>query len=155
MTRRLVLLLVLAVLVAGCDREAPEPTPPVVTVGSVGSVGYPRPGVTPGGVLTTRTTDVCTPGWASKHRRGLSAKQKTTVLKAYGYPTSQKVAEWDHLVSLELGGGNGVRNIWPQVDHAQDQRKDRLENTLHQQVCAGQLTLTQAQVEIRQFWLYW
>src|SRR6266545_1790973 len=101
--------------------------------------------VTPGVVLTTSAADVCTPGWASKHRHGLTATQKATVLRAYGYLADQKVAEYDHLISLELGGGNTERNIWPQVDPAQDQRKDRLENTLHAQVCAGRMQLAAAQ----------
>ncbi len=131
------------------------PTPAATTVTTISVVDHPKPTVTPGVVLTTSAADVCTPGWASKHRHGLTATQKATVLRAYGYLADQKVAEYDHLISLELGGGNTERNIWPQVDPAQDQRKDRLENTLHAQVCAGRMQLAAAQAEIRQFWLYW
>ncbi len=131
------------------------PTPAATTVTTISAVDHPKPTVTPGVVLTTSAADVCTAGWASKHRHGLTATQKATVLRAYGYPAGQKVAEYDHLISLELGGGNTERNIWPQVDPAQDQRKDRLENALHAQVCAGRMQLAAAQAEIRQFWLYW
>jgi hypothetical protein len=147
-----VLLLAILLMAAACTPRA-QPAPPPTTIAV--TVGQPRPNVTPGAVLTTNATDVCTAGWASKHRHGLTTAQKATILAAYGYPAGQKVAEYDHLISLELGGGNGTRNIWPQVDHAQAERKDRLENTLHAKVCTGKLSLDRAQTEIRQFWLWW
>jgi hypothetical protein len=147
-----VLLLAILLVAAACTPRA-QPASPPTTIAV--TVGHPRPHVTPGVVATTSSADVCTAGWAGRHRHGLTTTQKATILAAYGYPAGQKVAEWDHLVSLELGGGNGTRNIWPQVDHAQDQRKDRLENRLHAQVCDGRLALAQAQAEIRQYWLWW
>jgi hypothetical protein len=134
----------------------PSPTTTTVTATTVAqTIGRPRVDVTPGVVLTTSADDVCMPGWAAKHRHGLTTTQKAAVLKAYGYSATQKVAEYDHLVSLELGGGNGVKNIWPMVSDPDQARKDRLENRLHAQVCAGKLTLTKAQAEIRQYWLHW
>lgn len=111
--------------------------------------------LTPGNVATTLATDVCTPGWASAHRRALSLAQKQTIARAYVLLPAQRVAEWDHLVSLELGGGNGVANIWPQLSRADSSRKDRLENLLHRLVCGGRLSLFSAQARIRQYWLYW
>ena len=155
MVRRLVLALAIALLVVGCaDRPARDMAVPATTT-TIAVAGHPRPDLTTGVVLTTSRGSVCTPGWASQHRKSLTAQQKATVLRAYGYPASQKVAEWDHLISLELGGGNGTRNIWPQVNYAEDQRKDRLENRLHDAVCAGRLDLAKAQAEIRQYWNYW
>jgi len=65
------------------------------------------------------------------------------------------VAEWDHLIALELGGGNGMTNIWPQTSAADRARKDRLENSLHSQVCSGKLQLVKAQEEIVHFWDFW
>lgn len=161
--RRLALIL-LAILVAGCGTDFNTPTKPVSS--SPGSrppkpsptptyVGKPIQSVTPGVILTRDKADVCTPGWATTHRDYLRVAQKRDVLTLYGLPTSTKPAEWDHLVSLELGGGNGPENIWPQMNHAQDQRKDRLENRFHDDVCDGRLTLTAAQREIKSFWRYW
>lgn len=154
MTRR-VLLLALLLTLAACTparHTTPTATPPATTLAVA---GRPLPAVTPGVVLTTRIADVCTPGWASRHRRGLTDQQKTTVRKSYGLRAGQAVAEWDHLVSLELGGGNGVRNIWPQVSGDAKHRKDLLENKLHWQACNGGITLAQAQDRIRQYWLWW
>jgi len=148
---RVLLLAVLLVAAACTPRVQPASPPTTIAV----TVGHPRPNVTPGVVATTSTSDVCTAGWAGRHRHGLTTAQKGTILAAYGYPAGQKVAEWDHLLSLELGGGNGPRNIFPMVDPAQAHRKDLLENRLHDAVCAGTLPLAKAQAEIRQFWRYW
>lgn len=150
MTRRVLLLAAALVLLAGCSHQR-SATAPTTTL----PVGLPKMTVTPGVVLTTSTADVCTLGWASKHRHGLTAKQKVAVLRAYGYPKDQRVAEWDHYVSLELGGGNGVQNIFPMIDRAQAMRKDRLEDRLHDEVCTGRQTLSVAQAHIRQYWLWW
>ena len=95
----------------------------------------PDSSITPGVVITTDPKDVCTSGWATAHRKSLTTAQKRDVLADYGLPAGTKVSEWDHLVSLELGGGNGPANIWPQVDHSDDTRKDHLENALHRAVC--------------------
>jgi hypothetical protein len=111
--------------------------------------------VTPGVVATTSSADVCTAGWAGRHRHGLTTTQKATVLKAYGYPAGQKVAEFDHLISLELGGGNGVANIWPMVSSADAKRKDKLEERYHDAICAGSMTLAEAQSRIKTYWQFW
>jgi hypothetical protein len=152
-TRRVLLLvLALAVLVGCTSRQQP-----ISTTTTLSTLGQPKPTITPGVVATTSRADVCTAGWASKHRRSLTAAQKAAVLKAYGYPASQKVAEWDHLLPLELGGGNGAKNIWPQLNDRDQQRKDGLENRLHAAVCRTKdpLPLTVAQDEIIHFWLHW
>ncbi len=154
--------LALAGALLGLRGDDPKPAAPTVTTvattTTAPTVGRPRGDVTPGVVLTSSVADVCTAGWAGKHRHGLTAAQKATVLKAYGYPAGQKVAEWDHLVSLELGGGNGPENIWPQLSDPDQQRKGKLENALHAAVCPpgpGKLPLAVAQDHIRHFWLYW
>lgn len=77
------------------------------------------------------------------------------MLAAYGLGADQPVAEWDHLVPLELGGANGIRNIWPQLSTDDAHRKDRLESRLHAQVCppgSSKLGLQVAQARIRQYW---
>jgi hypothetical protein len=51
---------------------------------------------------------------------------------------------------LELGGSNSVRNLWPERFF---RRKDRLENRLHAEVCAGERSLREAQRAIARNWL--
>lgn len=58
----------------------------------------------------------------------------------------------DHLIPVELDGTDAVRNLWPQLLRA-SRAKDRLASTLHSMVCAGQLSLAQAQRSIRTNWL--
>lgn len=145
--RLLVAALIVATL-AGCAREDSDgpPTPSTTTA----AVWHPQADLTPGTVLTTRTADVCKPGWAGAHRKSLTAAQKRKLLHDYGV-TAAQVGEWDHLVSLELGGGNGPQNIWPQ-SRADEASKDQFENRLHRQVCAGQIKLAAAQQRIRHYW---
>jgi len=64
--------------------------------------------------------------------------------------------EEDHLISLEIGGHpTDPRNLWPEPWsgplNAHD--KDRLENELHRQVCAGTITLEAAQQAIASDWV--
>ena len=64
--------------------------------------------------------------------------------------------EVDHLISLELGGANDIKNLWPQsyVSTPYNARmKDALENKLHAMVCANQITLVEAQKEISTDWI--
>jgi hypothetical protein len=47
-----------------------------------------------------------------------------------------------HRVPLELGGSNQMTNLWPEHH---PQRKDTLENRLHERACSGQMSLELAQ----------
>lgn len=151
MSRRVLLLAVVVAVVAGCT-QASSPTPATVTSVTVSQAGRPQPSITPGVTLQASAEQVCTPGWAGKHRQSLTPLERGWILGVYGYPPGQKVAEYDHLVSLELGGGNGVKNLWPTVDAVAAKRKDRLEGALHRLVCTGKLTLAAAQERIRRYW---
>src|SRR5262245_61474945 len=156
MRRPTAALVLVGILMTGCRDEIERPRPtPTATAETPTYAERPDPSITPGNVITTDAADVCTPGWASAHRKRLSPSQEVDVLLAYGLQEDTEVSEWDHLISLQLGGGNGPSNIWPQLDHAQDQRKDRLETRLHTLVCHGQLGLWEAQARIRTFWRYW
>ena len=63
--------------------------------------------------------------------------------------------EIDHLIPLELGGSNDVKNLWPELASPTPgfHEKDMEENLLHDRVCAGTLDLTVAQKEIATNWL--
>ena len=116
----------------------------------------PDPKMTPGDVLTMDATAVCQPGYA-KSVRNVPQSVKNQVYRQYGV-TSRQPHEYevDHLISLQLGGSNSIRNLWPQSFVTQPLNayvKDRVENKLHELVCAGKLPIEQAQREIASNWV--
>ena len=86
---------------------------------------------------------------------------KREVYRAYGmsvracHQACARGCEVDHLRSLELGGANTRANLWPQpyCGPWNAIQKDTLENHLHKLVCAGEITLEQAQAEISMDWI--
>lgn len=117
----------------------------------------PDPRLTPGDVLAVTAKDVCVRGYSGKVRNVPQAV-KNAVYHAYNIdPHKSPGGPWevDHDVSLELGGSNSAKNLWPEsyVTHPWNAHvKDRLENQLHAEVCGGKITLSQAQTEIRGDW---
>jgi len=137
----------------------------LLTAASLALAGdLPDPQLTPGDVLTTSRDDVCRPGW-SKSVRHVSEGTKRAVFAAYGIAgnhrgecgTSPEGCEIDHLTSLELGGSNDPKNLWPEsYDRAREWNahvKDQLENELHRMVCDGEMTLEDAQAIIAKDWI--
>jgi hypothetical protein len=104
---------------------------------------------------------ICTPGYTQCVRK-VSTATKNRVYSKYnlaanhtGYCNSQQGCEVDHLISLELGGSNDIKNLWPEPYEGEEFNahvKDRLENFLHAEVCAGHISLTKAQQEIATDW---
>ena len=112
----------------------------------------PDPACTPGAIFTAATVShICTPGY-SRSVRNVPESVKQSVYAEYGIashaPRSYQV---DHLVPLELGGNNGLANLWPQSRPGYHQ-KDGTENRLHDAVCAGSLSLRAAQLQIARDW---
>lgn len=107
----------------------------------------PDPRLTPGVVLSTSAQTVCVPGYAAGVRR-VSVGLKQRVFAAYGLAYDPARYETDHLISLELGGSNDPKNLWPQP-WPEARRKDVVETHLKRQVCAGRLSLKQAQRLVR------
>jgi hypothetical protein len=117
-------------------------------------VKLPDPDATPGATLAMTAAQVCKPGY-SKSVRNVPEAVKRQVYAHYGVkPKPGVCCEVDHLISLELGGSNDAANLWPQpwapVPAAHE--KDRVENWLHLQVCAGTMRLEDAQQQIRTNW---
>jgi len=116
----------------------------------------PDPARTPGAALDVTAADICVPGYARKVRN-VPAAVKRQAYAEYGILSHQPGDyEVDHLISLELGGSNSIRNLWPQSyrTHPWNARvKDALENNLHKRVCAGTLDLTTAQGVIASNWV--
>ncbi len=148
----------------------------MIAVGAAGSAqdrlpGEPDPSLTPGALnpAVTQATigsTICVSGWTATIRPSSSF---TTALKIkqivqYGYSDTQTSAyEEDHLISLELGGAPAdARNLWPEpytVTLADGRStgartKDGFETKLKNQVCAGTITLAQAQSSIGIHWVH-
>jgi hypothetical protein len=112
----------------------------------VPAVDIPNPALTPGAVLTTSTARVCTPGYSASVR-DVPSSENAAVYARYGIPHVPYRHEVDHLVSLEIGGANAIRNLWPEPYAGRwgARTKDVLENKLHELVCSGRLSLPSAQ----------
>lgn len=89
--------------------------------------------------------------------RNVGQSLKNKIYASYGMSAKKKPCpcEIDHLISLELGGSNDERNLWPQSYNTKPWNahvKDKLENKLHELVCAGKVPLAIAQHEIATNW---
>lgn len=123
----------------------------------------PTPSLTPGAVNPAVTQQniaatICKPGYSKSVRPPVSytnaIKRK---LLATVTDKNPRHYELDHLESIEIGGSPTSRqNLWLQSYITQPWNarvKDRLENYLHREVCAGRLPLAQAQAEISHDWV--
>jgi hypothetical protein len=115
----------------------------------------PDPHLTPGDILTTNENIVCQTGYTATVR-DVTDSVKRAVFRRYGLIKRVNESwEVDHLVALELGGSNSILNLWPQAGFTTPLNfkiKDRLENALHDLVCAGQLSLQEAQKSMATNW---
>ncbi|MGW3269072.1 hypothetical protein [Streptomyces sp. NPDC001056] len=122
------------------------------------------PGATsPAVTQATLASTICRSGGYSKGIRPpetVTGQEKRANAASYGYTGRLGDAEYDHLVSLELGGDpNDARNLWvepPDPGHKPgsgvNNRKDPVETKLHTAVCSGKLTLRAAQRAIVTDW---
>jgi hypothetical protein len=120
-----------------------QPLPdPVCTPGAI------DPAVTPDTIRST----ICVSGWTATVRppSSATARWKLTSEADYGDPPGF-TGEYDHLVPLELGGANSTSNLWPEEGQIPN-RKDHVEGRLRAAVCAGRISLHQAQAEIAADW---
>ena len=120
---------------------------------------YPNPSLTPGAVLTTDASTICTPGYASGVR-DVSTATKEQVYAEYGvsYPQPLGAYEVDHFIPLEIGGSNDITNLWlePATPTPGFHQKDQFENFEHGQVCNGTISVAEAQSRMVSDWyLYW
>lgn len=132
--------------------------------------GYPIPDprCTPGGIDPSVTAEVLrSREWRTGCIRNCqtSEAEKHLVYRWYAMHVPRRnygetqVCELDHLVPLELGGADGLGNIWPECgpsDVALRERyfkmKDRVENYLASEVRSGNMSLGSAQRGIAADW---
>ncbi|MET8082100.1 hypothetical protein [Streptomyces sp. NPDC005303] len=90
----------------------------------------------------------------------VTGKEKRLNAASYGYTGRMGDAEYDHLISLQLGGDpNDPRNLWVEPadpGHKKgagvNNKKDPVETKLHTAVCKGQVPLAAAQQAIVTDW---
>lgn len=118
----------------------------------------PRPNsrVTPGETRPITLAEVCSSQQAEVVVRHIAVETQRQVLRTYGIkPDNPGDFEVDYLITPDLGGAETVRNLWPQPYSARwnAKVKDKLEQRLHDLVCAGKLDLPTAQREIAANWI--
>jgi hypothetical protein len=121
---------------------------------SICTSGASDPRVTAANIHQT----ICVSGYTQTVRPPTSYTDhlKIQQIVAYGY-ADKNVADYeeDHLIPLELGGDpRDPHNLWPEPRHGPHpaSAKDAVENRLHTEVCAGTVTLAEAQNRIAANW---
>jgi hypothetical protein len=119
----------------------------------------PTISITPGVARPLTQLVVCSTVWG-RDARHVTLAMKKQVFAAYGIPWDQHAAyEVDHLISRELGGADDVKNLWPEPWYIAVEgkemgahQKDHVENATHRAVCAGTISLADAQAQIVEDW---
>ena len=141
------------------DSAAPMPAPDTCTVRHEAGQELPDPRCTPGAInpdVTQATIDstICKSGWTATVRpsTSLTNRMKKQSDLAYNLSTGTQ-GEYDHLISLELGGApDDPRNLWIEpgkIPHP----KDAVENKLSEAVCSRLIPLATAQQAIAADWV--
>lgn len=111
---------------------------------------------TPGVARPDATKEqICAKSFRTGVYRNTTAKMKAASYAEYGVKNTPGKYEVDHLISLQLGGADDPRNLWPEpyLPRPGAREKDVVEGYLHRQICSGQITLAEAQREITTNWL--
>ena len=119
-----------------------------------GAALLPDPDVTPGAIRTTDAKDVCE-GGSTKQYRHTTPKEKREAYAEYNAKKKRGTCcEVDHLIPLELGGADELKNLWaqPYKPAPGAHEKDLAETYLHGKVCRGEMSLKAAQSAIASDW---
>lgn len=108
----------------------------------------PNHQLTPGAIRNLTVAEICATKWG-KDERHVDKKLKNQVYAEY-LITNHKGYVIDHLIPRELGGADEFANLWPQP-RPESYEKDDDERRLHNAVCAGKMTLSDAQNEMRRW----
>ena len=113
---------------------------------------------TPGAAITQKVSDICN-GISTTTIRPpdeYTDALKIAQIKEYGYHDADpRDYEEDHLISLEIGGHpDDPKNLWPEPHEGVygSMVKDKVEDWLHAQICAGAMTPQEAQRGIVNDW---
>lgn len=153
-------------------RVQPQPaagTCHYVVVSAAAGDYLPDPHCTPGATNPRVTqadlaSTVCKSGYTASIRppADITDREKRASEAAYGFTGKASTTEYDHLISLELGGDpNSPLNLWPEPNKTGaadvNNPKDRVEDTLRTLVCnalhkKAYLPLAKAQYLIATNW---
>lgn len=124
----------------------------------------PNLNITPGSSRAGLSkSKICSIKWG-RDERHVTVSMKKQVFALYGYtgyddprcvPAGKRRCEIDHLVSRELGGADEIINLWPEAYGTSPWNavlKDKLENRLHKEMCAGRITLKKAREMLVSDW---
>ena len=121
------------------------------------SAELPNHTLTPGQTRIVTIKDLCTT--STSLVRNVPESTKSQVFANYKMKGNDRSIcsegyEIDHLISLELGGSNNIKNLWPQSYCGDNNahKKDKLENELHRQICLGKISIQDAQQCISSDW---
>jgi hypothetical protein len=105
---------------------------------------------------------ICVGGYTKSIRppANITGREKRLNAQSYGYTGSLSDAEYDHLLSLELGGDpNSPQNLWvepPSPGHKPGSGvgnpKDKIENQAKALICSGKVPLETMQKAIVSNW---
>lgn len=121
---------------------------------------YPDKILTPGAYDPKITQNniketICRHGF-TKDSRHVTVATKKAVFDEYDldYKKDHGKFEVDHFVSLELGGLNDIKNLWPQRYEPRPgaREKDVVETHLKKEICKGVITLDEARTIVKQDW---
>jgi hypothetical protein len=151
-----------AFVVSHASSHVVQPQPPPGSCHARGHSPFTMPdrNCTPGALnadVTQKTIGetICRHGYTASIRPSTSVTgpEKRASIRAYGFHQDASAYEYDHLISLELGGAaNDSRNLWPE-NGASPNLKDKVENYLHTRVCDGRVSLARAQRVIALDWV--
>lgn len=118
--------------------------------------------LTPGVVRAGLTKQkICSIKWG-KDERHVTDTMKQEAFTRYGFtgyddprcvPAGKRTCEIDHLISRELGGADEIANLWPQAYGTSPWNatlKDKLENRLNKEMCAGLHVLEGCEGHVRE-----
>ncbi|MBG0811222.1 hypothetical protein IY145_17850 [Methylosinus sp. H3A] len=126
-----------------------------LALSSTSALAGDEPPLNPAVTQLTIDETICVSGWTKTQRppQSTTGPIKRALFRGDGLPDEAfESAILDHVIPLELGGFlDDARNF--QLEEAEEAReKDRTEHCLRRAVCAGLVTLAEAQAAIWRDW---
>jgi hypothetical protein len=143
MTRDLLVACAIVVALAALLIHRSDAGAPVTRASPTSTPGALNPDVTQATIHAT----ICVRGWTKTVRPSVEYTNalKLKQMRDYGETGEPSDYQEDHLISLELGGDpTDSRNLWPEP-YPRASKVDQIENELNAKVCAGELSLADAQ----------
>ncbi len=124
-----------------------------LAIPAMASAQVPDSFKTPGDAARVKTDQLCAPGFAAS-LKPVAKWQREQALERYGIRPERFDGTLDHLIPVSLGGSNDPDNLWPfhPLGVFTLEAKAALADKLKQAVCAGTMSLKDAQTAFRKDW---